>query len=73
MANRRNSKVVVNHEEQYALWPADFAPPAGWKVLAPAGTDEDLLAYLRGVYERTQDPDLARAIKTMSSGQELTR
>jgi MbtH protein len=23
--------VVVNHEEQYSIWPADREPPAGWE------------------------------------------
>lgn len=68
MADRRNSKVVINHEEQYAVWPAAEAVPAGWKVVAPAGKDDDLLSYLRGVHERTQDPDLARVVKALSGG-----
>jgi MbtH protein len=24
-------KVVVNHEEQYSIWPADRENPFGWK------------------------------------------
>lgn len=68
MADRRNNLAVINHEEQYALWPAGEAAPAGWQVVAPAGTQDDLLAYLRGVYERTQDADLARVLKATAHG-----
>lgn len=73
MADRRNAYVVINHEEQYAVWPAAAAPPAGWQAVAPAGTHDDLIAYLRTVHERTQDAELARVLKTLSSGSLLGR
>jgi MbtH protein len=28
----REFLVVVNHEEQYSIWPADREPPAGWRA-----------------------------------------
>jgi MbtH protein len=35
--------VVVNHEEQYSIWPASRPLPAGWKgVSQPASRDECL-------------------------------
>lgn len=30
--------VVVNHEEQYSIWPADREPPAGWRKQGTSGT-----------------------------------
>jgi MbtH protein len=33
--------VVINHEEQYSIWPAGLAPPRGWK---PAGRPATLQA-----------------------------
>ena len=33
--------VVINHEEQYSIWPAELAPPRGWK---PAGRPATLQA-----------------------------
>jgi MbtH protein len=68
MADRRKSNVVINHEEQYALWPADEAAPAGWQAVTPAGTDDDLLAYLRGISARTQDANLARFVEELAGG-----
>jgi MbtH protein len=32
--------VVVNYEEQYALWPAGLAIPAGWRQTGPIGSRE---------------------------------
>ncbi len=28
-------KVVINHEEQYSIWPADREDPAGWRSVPP--------------------------------------
>jgi MbtH protein len=32
-------RVVVNHEEQYALWPADKAIPEGWSQVFEGGRE----------------------------------
>lgn len=39
--------VVVNHEEQYSIWPEGRALPAGWTAVGPAGSKEDCVAYIR--------------------------
>jgi MbtH protein len=31
-------KVVVNHEEQYSIWPADRENPLGWERCRKDGT-----------------------------------
>jgi MbtH protein len=41
--------VLVNQEEQYSLWRADVAIPAGWSV-ARAGTRAECLAYIEEVW-----------------------
>jgi uncharacterized protein YbdZ (MbtH family) len=43
-------KVLVNREEQYALWPADKETPAGWQDAGRAGDKEACLAYIREVW-----------------------
>jgi MbtH protein len=44
-------KVVVNHEEQYSIWPAESAPPVGWEeVEAVAGSKDECLAYIARVW-----------------------
>jgi MbtH protein len=41
---------VVNHEEQYSIWPADREIPAGWKAAGKQGTKEECLAYIEEVW-----------------------
>ncbi len=36
-------KVVVNHEEQYSIWPADRDVPLGWKETGDQGTKKECL------------------------------
>ncbi|MFI9589349.1 MbtH family protein [Nonomuraea sp. NPDC052265] len=33
----RDYLVVVNHEEQYSIWPADREMPAGWSAEGTSG------------------------------------
>lgn len=42
--------VVVNHEEQYSIWPADRAIPAGWQAVGHQGSKEACLAYINQVW-----------------------
>lgn len=42
--------VAVNHEEQYALWPADKPLPAKWRSAGMAGSKEECLAFVRRVW-----------------------
>ena len=39
-------KVVVNHEEQYSLWPADRELPLGWSEARKQGNKADCLAFI---------------------------
>jgi MbtH protein len=43
-------KVVVNHEEQYSIWPADRDLPLGWREVGKSGTKEECLAYIKEVW-----------------------
>jgi MbtH protein len=43
-------KVVVNHEEQYSIWPADRENPLGWNDAGKSGTKEECLTYIREVW-----------------------
>lgn len=38
--------VLVNHEDQYSLWPAFVEVPAGWRVEFGQGGRADCLAYV---------------------------
>jgi MbtH protein len=43
-------KVVVNHEEQYSIWPADRDNPAGWSNVGKDGSKAECLAYIKEVW-----------------------
>jgi MbtH protein len=40
-------KVVVNHEQQYSIWPDFKAIPDGWQAVGKAGSKETCLAYIK--------------------------
>ena len=43
-------KVVVNHEEQYSIWPAERENPLGWRDGGKSGTKDACLAYIKEVW-----------------------
>ena len=43
-------RVVVNHEEQYSIWPADMTIPLGWRDAGKSGPKADCLAYVKEVW-----------------------
>ncbi|MDO9103964.1 MAG: MbtH family NRPS accessory protein [Methylovulum sp.] len=43
-------QVVVNHEEQYSIWP-DYKPvPNGWRTVGKSGVKNDCLEYIEQVW-----------------------
>jgi MbtH protein len=43
-------KVVVNHEEQFSIWPADKEPPLGWREAGMIGSKDECLTYITDVW-----------------------
>ena len=43
-------KVVVNHEQQYSIYPADRANPLGWNDAGKTGPKDECLAFVREVW-----------------------
>ena len=43
-------KVVVNHEEQYSIWPVERRNALGWKDAGKVGTKAECLAYIKEVW-----------------------
>ena len=43
-------KVVVNHEEQYSIWPDYKQTPNGWREVGKVGNKHDCLAYIESVW-----------------------
>jgi MbtH protein len=46
----RTYLVVMNHEEQYSIWPDGREIPLGWKATGPKGTKQDCLAHIETVW-----------------------
>jgi MbtH protein len=43
-------KVVVNHEEQYSIWPADRENPHGWRDAGKSGLKSECLDHIKEVW-----------------------
>jgi uncharacterized protein YbdZ (MbtH family) len=43
-------KAVVNHEEQYSIWPSDRENAPGWRDAGKSGTKAECLAYIKEVW-----------------------
>ena len=46
----RAYKVVVNHEEQYSIWPAERELPAGWREAGKTGSRTECLEHIKEVW-----------------------
>jgi MbtH protein len=47
---REAFRVVVNHEEQYSIWPTYKEIPLGWKDVGVAGSKEHCLDHIEKVW-----------------------
>lgn len=56
-------KVVVNHEEQYSIWPADREIPPGWQDAGKSGTKEECLAYIEEIWTDMRPLSLRRRLE----------
>ena len=48
--DNRVYQAVMNHEEQYSIWPADKQLPLGWKPAGKSGTKKECLDYIGEVW-----------------------
>ncbi len=55
-------KAVINHEEQYSIWPADRENPLGWKDAGKQGTKAECLAYIESVWTDMRPKSLREAM-----------
>ena len=59
-------KVVVNHEEQYSIWPADREPPKGWREVEKSGSKAECLAYVKEVWTDMRPLSLRKKMEESS-------
>ncbi|MFE6829200.1 MbtH family protein [Streptomyces sp. NPDC057690] len=55
-------QVVVNHEEQYSIWPADREPPAGWRADGVTGAESVCLEHIEAVWTDMRPLSLRRSL-----------
>ena len=55
-------KVVINHEEQYSIWPIDRDIPAGWNNIGQTGTLEECQDYIEEVWTDMRPLSLRKKI-----------
>ncbi|HTF71080.1 MAG TPA: MbtH family protein, partial [Edaphobacter sp.] len=48
--NFQTYKVVVNHEQQYSIWPAHRENASGWNDDGKIGTKQECLDYIKEVW-----------------------
>jgi uncharacterized protein YbdZ (MbtH family) len=59
-------KVVVNHEEQYSIWPADRENPLGWRDVGKSGPKAECLAYIEEVWTDMRPLSLRKQMEEMA-------
>ena len=61
-------EVVVNHEEQYSIWP-DFKPiPNGWRAVGKSGPKAECLAYIKEVWTDMRPLSLRKQMEADARG-----
>jgi MbtH protein len=59
----RRFKVVVNHEEQYSIWPEARDVPPGWHEEGTVGTKVECLQHIESVWTDMRPLSLQRAME----------
>jgi MbtH protein len=52
--------VVINHEEQYSIWPDYQKVPLGWKTIGEAKSKEECLSYINENWKDMRPASLRR-------------
>lgn len=55
-------EVVMNHEEQYSIWPSYKEMPGGWHAVGKKGPKADCLAYIEEHWTDMRPASLRRAM-----------
>lgn len=52
--------VVINHEEQYSIWPDFRTVPAGWRTVGVTGSKKECLDHIERVWTDMRPLSLRR-------------
>ena len=68
--DKTSYKVVVNHEEQYSIWPVDKENALGWTDEGKSGTKEECLAHIGEVWVDMRPLSLRKQMDKMTKNEE---
>jgi MbtH protein len=63
-------KVVVNHEEQYSIWPAHKSNPVGWNDAGKSGLKQECLDHIKEVWTDMRPLSLRKKMEEMAKQQQ---
>jgi MbtH protein len=61
-------RVVLNHEEQYSIWPADQPAPQGWNDAGKIGSKEECLDFIEQTWTDMRPLSLRKRIEEDAAG-----
>ena len=64
-------KVVVNHEEQYSIWPADLENALGWRDAGKEGSKEECLEHIEEVWTDMRPLSLRKKMEEMAKNRSV--
>lgn len=64
-------KVVLNHEEQYSIWPADRENARGWRDAGKSGPKAECLAYIDEVWTDMRPLSLRRQMDAAAAASDV--
>jgi MbtH protein len=56
-------KVIVNHEEQYSIWPDHRENPRGWRDAGKTGHEAQCLEYIAAVWTDMRPLSTRKAVE----------
>lgn len=59
-------KVVINHEEQYSIWPAERDNAPGWTDVGKVGTKQECLDYIGEVWTDMRPLSLRKEMEELA-------
>lgn len=66
-------RVVVNHEEQYSIWPVDRELPLGWRDAGKTGLKDECLAYVKEVWTDMRPLSLRKKMEQAAKSEDSSK
>jgi MbtH protein len=66
--DRNTYTVVINHEEQYSIWPDGRDLPTGWTAVGVTGPKQHCLDHIEIVWTDMRPLSLRRAMAAQAAG-----